>query len=567
MSRARIAPDEYSDVDELFERMDAVERRNVTMGLGSPVNVPIVGVGNAGSKRAGRKLVVADFTVLLGVAAPIALYNFDNNPNDLSGNARHLTPTTAAPTYQRGIEGVATSAIRFAGNNAMGLFLADASGGPFDFRTGTFGCWFKTAKTGTSQRLISKGANVAAQRAWQLSTDGATGALKAMVSTDGSNSVIPVGVTNVHDDRWHFGVGTYDGTLLRVYCDASLEATGRMGGDIAQNAQPFNIGSGGITAAAGTGSENLPMWGLIDEAFVHPEVLDENQIRLLMAASIAHSTGLESDSIAVRVRRRRRGGRLVATDFPATPRRLYNLGSDVVGDEGADASGAGTVAGTVPYVDGIDGTSQGAKSFPGVAGNYATFTPPALITAQAKTIGCWFQTLGVGGAQMTVVSLGGGTATDWRALYIQSNGVPSMWDGSGVTPPFIGQNVVDGLPHFWVVVLDNNAADGLKRKTYLDTQLFSSDTSFVNPTIGTGSIYLGQLSNGTELYKGLIDGLFMCDYAMTAEQIAALFAVGSKTLPAAVLDQSIIEAVDASNVYMLADKLDPQHLLDLKMAA
>jgi hypothetical protein len=294
MSRARIAPDEYSDVDELFERMDAVERRNVTMGLGSPVNVPIVGVGIAGSKRAGRKLVVADFTVLLGVAAPIALYNFDNSPNDASGSARHLTPTTAAPTYTRGIEGVATSAVRFAGNNAMGLFLADASGGPFDFRTGTFGCWFKTAKTGTSQRLMSKGANVAAQRAWQLSTDGASGALKVMVSTDGSNSVIPIGVTNVHDDRWHFGVGTYDGTLIRVYCDANLEATGRMGGDIAQNAQPFNIGSGGITVAAGTGSENLPMFGMIDEAFVHPEVLDENQIRLLMAASIAHSTGLES---------------------------------------------------------------------------------------------------------------------------------------------------------------------------------------------------------------------------------------------------------------------------------
>src|SRR3954454_7199611 len=95
--------------DDLFQILASYESRlerseAALTDPGRTNGLVIPGVGIAGSKRAGRKLLVADFTQLLGVAAPIALYNFDNNANDSSGNARHLAPTTAAPTYADGIE-------------------------------------------------------------------------------------------------------------------------------------------------------------------------------------------------------------------------------------------------------------------------------------------------------------------------------------------------------------------------------------------------------------------------------------------------------------------------------
>lgn len=542
-----------------------------------PTGIPLIGIGNTGSKRAGRVLTVADFTTLLGIAAPIALYNL-GNAADSSGNGRNLTPTTAPVVTTRGITGAPNEAATPNGQNAAGLFTADGNGGPFNFRTGSFGCWFKTAKLNTSQRLMAKGTNVSGARSWFLSVDSSLVA-RIMVSVDGANPVNILGTVRVADDRWHFGVGTYDGTTARLYVDGDLDGAARVGsgGDLFQGAMPFNIGNGGITAAAGTGSENFPMFGPIDEAFVHAEVLDLEQVRLLMAASVAHGLTAEPSAVSVKVRRRRRGGPLATTDFPTAPRRLYNFTGGVLTDQGSD-NVAVTALGTVTSVDGVDGQLQGAKSFPGSGANLLQAAAPSFIASSslAKSFGCWFQTDGLG-AQMTLYALangsGGSGATDWRPLYIQANGVPATWDGTalgadGGTPGNVA-SVVDGVPHFWVATWDSAAADGLKRKIYLDGLCVGADTSFPAVALGTnGVIVLGaDTILGGEPYKGLLDGVFGCDYALTAEQIAVLFAVGSRALPATLFDSGIVEAMDATNLYLLTHHLAPQQLLDLRVAA
>jgi hypothetical protein len=314
---------------------------------------------------------------------------------------------------------------------------------------------------------------------------------------------------------------------------------------------------------------------MVDEAFVHPEVLDLEQVRFLKAATVPHGLSVEPSLATIKVKRQRRGGPFATTDFPTPPRRLYNFTNTNITDQGVDGVTL-TPVGTVTSVDGIDGQSNGAKSFPGTTGNgYSVAAPAAFAsTATAKSVGCWFQTGGSNpaGNQMTVLSLGGGTASDWRPLYIQNNGVPAMWDGTAVgADGGLAGNVAsvwDGMPHLWVVVLDSNEPAGLKRKVYLDTMLVGVDTSFPAISIGTGLFWIGQLSNGTEMYKGLLDGIFVCDYALTPEQIASLFAVGSRQMAATVLDPGgLIEGMDDTNLYMLANRIDPQHLLDIRVAA
>jgi hypothetical protein len=65
-----------------------------------------------------------------------------------------------------------------------------------------------------------------------------------------------------------------------------------------------------------------------------------------------------------------------------------------------------------------------------------------------------------------------------------------------------------------------------------------------------------------------VDGVFVCDYALTPEQIAALYAVGSQSLGVSPKNPGDhIERIDATSVYAIFDSLEPQHQVDLKVAA
>jgi hypothetical protein len=126
---------------------------------------------------------------------------------------------------------------------------------------------------------------------------------------------------------------------------------------------------------------------------------------------------------------------------------------------------------------------------------------------------------------------------------------------------------VDGFPHFWVAVWDPAAADGQKRKIYLDGRMVGADTSLASIASG-GTMWIGGLTNTAEPYKGLLDGLFATDYALTPEVVAALFAVGSRALGGSQYPAGdLVEAADATNLYLLANLMAPQNLLDLKVAA
>jgi hypothetical protein len=166
--------------------------------------VPVLDVGMVNQRRAGRQLANADFTAL-GLSVPIALWNLSDT-NDASGNTRVLI-NKGGVGFGTGINGIANTAAIFTGSTAQALYIADTGAAdPFRIKTGSWGCWFRTAKRATGQNLfgklgprrsVSHGSpspppNVAQRLMGEHGRGGRAGSVS--------------GVSDVADDRWHFAV-------------------------------------------------------------------------------------------------------------------------------------------------------------------------------------------------------------------------------------------------------------------------------------------------------------------------------------------------------------------------
>ena len=193
--------------------------------------LPILDVGVLGQIRAGRQLTAADFTNL-GLSAPLGLWNL-SDLTDASGNGRALTNKGAVP-FGPGINGVASSAAVFAGSTGQALYISDTGASdPFRIRTGSWGCWFRTAKRGTPECLITKRGGAAGTFGWEMAISGGTNALGGWASVDGTALGSLNGVSDVSDDRWHFGMWSFDGTTIRLYVDGVLEGAVALSGALA----------------------------------------------------------------------------------------------------------------------------------------------------------------------------------------------------------------------------------------------------------------------------------------------------------------------------------------------
>src|SRR3954454_15822837 len=136
-------------------------------GAGLVVSSPVSDVGQVNQCRAGRQLAASDFTVL-GLSAPRGLWNL-SDLTDASGNARNLT-NKGGVSFSPGINGLSATAAQFAGSTAQALYIADTGAAdPFRISTGSWGCWFRTAKRGTAQRVLAKLSSAAGQYAYEAS--------------------------------------------------------------------------------------------------------------------------------------------------------------------------------------------------------------------------------------------------------------------------------------------------------------------------------------------------------------------------------------------------------------
>jgi hypothetical protein len=535
--------------------------------------LPVLDVGMTGQVRAGRQLALADFTDL-GLSAPAGLWNL-SNLTDASGNGRTLTNKGAVP-FDTGINGTAATAARFTGSTAQALYIADTGAAdPFRIKTGSWGCWFRTAKRSTLQDLVTKESSTN-QRVFSLAIGATTNVVASDRTVDGSTGSGASGVTDVCDDRWHFAIGTYDGTVLRIYVDGMLEGTSTvLTGPMFSGSGPLNIGA---RYADGSTAATNPNYGRVDEAFVTPDVLTEDQIRVLYAARIAHTLGTVPRSASLSVNRRRKGAPLAPADFTTTPLRLYNFsfnGDSTTGwaDQGSNGV-ALTPSGNIYACAAADGSGSGPNQGQAIgmvaSGNGQAMATDAGLPAAltARSYGCWFKTLQTTPSQ-TVLAWGTVNTGDSR-VGLATGGTlfsTSGADNIGVTPPT--PFVADGQWHQVIVTEDNAAADGVRRKLYLDGRLVGIST-VMNSTVlvGANSFRVGATSTGTNPITGQIDGAFVTGYALTAADIATLYAKGSQGLGASPKNAGDhVERMDATAVYFVGDTLDSQHTIDLGVAS
>jgi hypothetical protein len=537
----------------LAQKLDTVMKPFVPVTVSSLVG----DVGQLAQARAGRQLAPADFTGL-GLSAPRGLWNLADM-TDASGNGRVLT-NKGGVGFGIGINGVAGTAAQFTGSTAQALYIPDTGAAdPFRITTGSWGCWFRTPKRGVAaQDLIGKWSAAAGQQAWIL-TLGASNLVSMFVSVDGTALLGASGVSDVCDDRWHFVVGTHDGSTLRLYVDAVLETTAALSGAMFAGAAPLNIGHRGADGGAAGGS--TPHYGRVDEAFVTADVLSEDQIRSLYAARLVHTLGAQPKTVGLSVRRQRRGAALATTDFSTGPLRLHNFTAGSLADQGSNATALAVAAGTPVSVAGADGVLGSGYSFNGSASLAATDAglPSALL---ARSYGCWFKTTA---AAANYGMVAWGTLPSTRTILFTGAGTLACASGADqITGPYIA----DGQWHHAVAVDDNAASDGVRRKLYLDGRLVGGSTVMGSNTLaGANRFRIGADTDGTLPFTGQIDGVFVTGYAMSTDEVLRLYAKASQTMPASPKNSGDhVEGFDSGSVLVVADTLDAVHYIDLTLA-
>lgn len=514
--------------------------------------------------RAGRVLTALDWTNQ-GLTAPLGLWNLGNT-SDASGNSRTLT-NKGALTFQTGITGSVVEAAIFTGSSAQAFYIVDAAWQKI--QTGHLMCWFRTAKRGLTQFLMSKWNSSGSQPSYLLGIDPTTNAIQGLTTHDGSTIVTAVGKTDVCDDAWHQAVFSHDGSKMRLYVDGALEVATVVNGPMFIGTGPFNIG--GFAADASTVTTS-PHFGRIDEAAIGADVLSDQQVRNFYCSQLSHLLGGSGPAIvpkrvAVSVTKRRRGGTLATTDFSGflTLLRLYNFtAGGGFADQGSNNQALTSNAGTgqinvnIPGFDGVPGNGiQGIGAHGGLSS-----TDTGLPSGTAvRSYGGWFCSTSLAASGL----IGWGTITTNDARLLISSGIVQSWSGpDAITGPF----VADGLPHFICVVEDNSSADGLKRKLFVDGKLVGTSTVLTSLTLaGAGAFRIGASPGGASPLVGRWDGCFICGGSqMTSDMIRDVYNVGSLPQPPSPKSEGDhVEGMLITSVLTVFDTLDPCDLLDIQV--
>lgn len=516
----------------------------------------VLEVGQINQTRAGRQLTVADFTDL-GLQTPVGLFNLSSTANLGSGGALVNKGTV---TFASGIEGIAATAAQFTGSTAQALYVADTGAAdPFRIRTGSWGGWFRTAKRGAQQSVISKWGG-GTNQGWLLYTNSTSNTMQVGVSTTGANVSTPSGTIDVCDNKWHFGVATFDGSVVRGYVDGVQDLQANFNGLIFASTAALNAGSQGGDAATASATVSF---GRVDEAFVTHDVLTEDQVRLLYSVSVPHTLTQIPKNVSLNVRRRRRGSLLVSGDFPSAPLRGYNLADLTDFGSNAVALTANPGTGSITQSAGPNGTALTARFYTGAhTGDSATDAGlPSGVTS--RSYGIWIKT-----TTTNICAIGWGTLSTADARIVVENITGNLLLTSSADT-VTGQPVADGQWHHVVGVEENAPIDGIKRKLYLDGRLVGNSL-VLNPITlgGANSFRVGANPNGTGPFVGQLARGFVHSAALTPEQIQAIYYKGSQDLGRSPkVDGYGVERIDATNIHFIGDDLQPQDQIEIEIAS
>lgn len=267
------------------------------------------------------------------------------------------------------------------------------------------------------------------------------------------------------------------------------------------------------------------------------------------------------------VQRKRRGAIVPGSAFPSQPLRLYNFLNGALTDEGSAGVAIGAVgAGVFTSVTGFDGLGRHAYHFAGVHAGLGSSDAGLPSGLAPRSYGCWIK----GGQATGTVSLmgwGAGTSSGsgaWLGLFNGNAGAQSASD-----PMTGGSFVADGLPHFIVAVEENAPADGVKRKVYVDGRLVGSSLVLGSITLGGANRFrIGLSPDGNFAFNGEMGFVFVTPYALTGDQIRALYNISSQQLlPSPKAAEEHIEAFEAARLLGVFDGVETADAISLAVMA
>ncbi len=165
--------------------------------------------------------MVASEPARLWVQRVIAYWPFENDSIDSMVDGSPETLVEGAPAFVT--EGIVGSALSIA-EDVDALYTAIEEASYFDIcdQAMTVSCWIKTSNTQTWVPFVARDGEGAG---WQLRQSGFTSDRPCFTTRGTGNDDGTPANKAIFDDQWHFVVGTFDGSVKKVYVDGVLSRT------------------------------------------------------------------------------------------------------------------------------------------------------------------------------------------------------------------------------------------------------------------------------------------------------------------------------------------------------
>jgi len=245
-----------------------------------PAKLNSITVGVGGSDVSGKVYVdyIHTKNVIEGI---LALYEFEGDAQDTSGNGLHGTVTdgefvsSGAPGKGMALQ------LNGAGNVDLG------NPASLDFATGdwTVAAWFNTGMTGTGDdfkgAIVAKGGDTGGGHRYALIMSESTEGVVSLICDDDASKIQTHSTSVTNDNEWHHVVGQRNNPSINIYIDGVMEATSDVGADYDLSGTVQHNAYIGAVTNHSEGTLYKIYNGLVDDVRIYDRALTEAEILFL----------------------------------------------------------------------------------------------------------------------------------------------------------------------------------------------------------------------------------------------------------------------------------------------
>lgn len=485
-------------------------------------------IGDIGTQtipvRAGRALNDADFSNY-GMDAATKILPL-TSLNDVNGVGTLTNGGAVTFTGDSVDAGPGGSAAVFNGSTTSHLTAANTLKQAY----GTWGVWFKTCLPTPSQYLLTM-VQSATQFAFQMLIGSGNGKITVQFTNDGQagNLWQITGDTYVIDDRWHFVCFTWDGNQSKIYLDGRLDSlpTPVTGGGGGTGTGPLFLPSTALFYIGGREQDtSLRFFGTMNHAFIHPDVLNEKQIRYLYCAKVTLPTA-NFNRVKAKVYQYSRNKNFVSGDFPTQPLVGYNFQNVSTTDNYGSLGKTLTANNTPTAAPGLDGQAADATFCDVETSEYFSATDTSLPSGTSvRSVGLWVKPALRGnppGGNGAFVAYGSTTSPNGFALYYNVASGNVVFGDPGTNLVTVNGSVFSAAWTFITLVL--SATSPVKR-IYVNGSLAQTSTTALSSTtlVGANAFRINLDNNSSMLDSQSVYGtLFICNYELSSMRLLQLY--------------------------------------------